>query len=649
MRPQLIDFNEQVGHVKYSIFSGVDLFGTPRVHLIEPGSRYGLRESASLDKTASGEHLPEVIELVESIAPQPGRLYLVNSSLAAGEFVGYNKRGDWFTEAGLRKTPPGWDDIPIWDLERRRQAANYAEYVPGYGMCAWGFPTFYNAHRYKHHVNKDPNKAYGFTLGAFWDDRMKRVILVTELVEEMCRRNGGMDVYDRIQSGHFPDTSMGSKVPYDRCSICQHKAATPAQYCEHVKKGASAPYGMNSLLPDGRRCGVLNDQPRFFDDSFVFRGAEKSAKVLANVTDMVKGANAYSQKIFPFVTPRYKQASFPSPESTLSIPENHGKINKDHIPEGVYHTKLMDTASHISAGSSVERAALAYFVDKHIKLESLQRGRLPKADYDMWDVQAKNSFIMQYGVPVDTFKHLEEQLTHAHNDIFTSTKTAHWKWAEMIKRIDINPEALSSVRSQTEGCHPIPPSVLDYIAGYPHRHLRGLLSLGIVAKPEEFQYIMLSQRDPSIARKLFERGVVFGPRPMSDTVPIFPPDSIDPDLLDMMRDFIGSRSFAPKAVKSRMIKRSKTPKRNEKQARELPREVTYPVLDEVGDAYNKYRLGILAAEPNFDNEHLQETSFTSNLEKDAQITVASSDVSKLLLSTSYWSSVSNYPLTDEGQ
>jgi len=343
-------------HTKYSVYSGTDLSGSPRIHLIEPGSRYGLSNTSGLEKTASGEHLPEVMELIESIAPQPGRLYLVNSALAAGEVVGFNKRGDWFTEAGLVNTPPGWEDIPVWDIEARRKAANHSQIVPGYGMCAWGYPTFYNAHRFKHHVNKDPNKAYGYILGAFWDERMKRVILVSELIEEMCRSNGGMDVYEKIKAGFFPDSSMGSKVPYDRCSICGHKAVSPAEYCIHVRKGAPAPYGMKSLMPDGRRCGVYNDQPRFFDDSFVFVGAERSAKIMSDVTPMVKGSNSYSQTIFPFSPPRSKLASIE--ESTVSTPvsprlDSHS--DKNSIPEELYQHKLQMAAQHMPISSPLEK------------------------------------------------------------------------------------------------------------------------------------------------------------------------------------------------------------------------------------------------------------------------------------------------------
>ena len=202
---------------KYFQLHGKTADGRPLIHLVEPGSRYGADESAGLQKVAGGEHLPAVLELIEAIQPQPDRIYLVNSALGAGEYVGFNLRGDWFGEKGLLHTPPGWDRIPVWDVEARRRAASATERAGEWGSLAWGYPTFMNAHRFRHHVNKDPERAYGYVLGAFWDARMRRVVLVSELVREMCARLGAVDLYDRIAGGEFPDTSMGAKVPFDRC------------------------------------------------------------------------------------------------------------------------------------------------------------------------------------------------------------------------------------------------------------------------------------------------------------------------------------------------------------------------------------------------------------------------------------------------
>lgn len=68
------------------------------------------------------------------------------------------------------------------------------------------------------------------------------------------------------------------KVPYDICTICGHKSKTRKDYCNCIRF-----IGMNKILDDGRRIGVINTYPRFFDISFVFIGADKTAKVMCKL------------------------------------------------------------------------------------------------------------------------------------------------------------------------------------------------------------------------------------------------------------------------------------------------------------------------------------------------------------------------------
>ena len=435
--------------IKHAILPGKTTTGRPLIHLVEPGSAYGLNKTAGLDKTGSKEHLPDVMELLESIAPQPGRLYLVNSALGAGEYVGFNLRGDWFTEAGLKREPPGWKDIPVWDIDARRRAANITENVGRWGDLTWGYPTFYNAHRFRHHVNKDPNKAYGFILGAFWDDRMKRVVLVSELVEEMCRGLGALDLYSRIQNGEFPDSSMGSKVPYDRCSICGKKARNPAQYCEHVGRHSMPPYGMGKLLPDGRRCGVYNDYPRFFDDSVVFTGAERSAKVMADVTGSVIGSNPYTQTIYPF-----------SPKVSVKVAdiEEDKVFAASSVLDPSFYTKLDIAARQLPVSSPAEKAAVRYYVDSLIAAQRVKEGMLTAHEVIHLGIQERNLFLRLHGENLDQYNYLRDQLVTAlNNQVKEGTeKLAFTKWAELFKKIPGHPKYLDVVKSQVKGVRPLP-------------------------------------------------------------------------------------------------------------------------------------------------------------------------------------------------
>src|SRR5690606_33352904 len=52
---------------------------------------------------------------------------------------------------------------------------------------------------------------------AAWNPHMKRVELVTRLDRDKCLSFGGQGVWDKLKSGHFPDVSMGTRVPFDCC------------------------------------------------------------------------------------------------------------------------------------------------------------------------------------------------------------------------------------------------------------------------------------------------------------------------------------------------------------------------------------------------------------------------------------------------
>jgi hypothetical protein len=67
------------------------------------------------------------------------------------------------------------------------------------------------------------------------------------------------------------------KVAYDVCKTCKNKAKNRSEYCDHAK------YAMGSIMPDGRRVGVDNPRPKFFDISYVKRGADRAAKLLMKV------------------------------------------------------------------------------------------------------------------------------------------------------------------------------------------------------------------------------------------------------------------------------------------------------------------------------------------------------------------------------
>ena len=284
--------------LKVSLFAGETEYGQTVFPLFT-------RNDTAFEKAASATLLPDVVRYIDSLRPNRDSQYVLVNAMGAGEYFGSNINGDYFTETSLIHRPDNWTGNPLIDKVRSKD-------------WAYGYPTFYYAHPFAHHRNKDASRAFGEVELAVWHDRMKRVELVCRVDKKKCEEFGGVPVWDKLQNGQFPDVSMGCKVPFDTCSICldwkmyreamatfqpgKHKSPgeailhwhknkhkirglsiTRADYCEHAKKS------MNKILPDGRKVFVYNDFPKFFDISFVFIGADKTAKTIMKIAGVGVG------------------------------------------------------------------------------------------------------------------------------------------------------------------------------------------------------------------------------------------------------------------------------------------------------------------------------------------------------------------------
>ena len=221
-----------------------------------------------------------------------------------------NINGDAFSEEGLVHAPDRWTGDP----EKDKIAAKDWPY---------GFPTFYNARPYLHHRNKPyppfNHPHFGEVELALWHPRMKRVELVTRIDKDLCQKSGGTGLWDKLRAGGYPDLSMGTHVPFDTSSLTldrklyqealasfdpdKHKYPGEAVLSFHKKLKAKNGVGikglsitvkdydqftkdnMGKILPDGRKGYVDNDFPRFFDISYVFIGADRTAKAMMKIAD----------------------------------------------------------------------------------------------------------------------------------------------------------------------------------------------------------------------------------------------------------------------------------------------------------------------------------------------------------------------------
>ncbi len=268
---------------------GVD--GQRQVEIFRPGT-----SKSEMVKTAS-PYLPQIQAYVDRLRPRPGSVYSLVNAIGSYEFWSSNINGDANPETYTAKYYPGGPKV-------YPQLINTGE--------VWGYETFHNAHPFTHHVNKDPAKALGVVELSVWNREMHRVELVVRLDRDKCHGPAAQRVLSKIDNGQLPDVSMGEKVPFDLCSVCTdwemydealatfdpkmhrhpgiaalvwHKLREPIRglsvktdhYCSHLMKG------MNRIMPDGRKTFAWNHWMRFFDISFVFIGAEKTAKMMSKL------------------------------------------------------------------------------------------------------------------------------------------------------------------------------------------------------------------------------------------------------------------------------------------------------------------------------------------------------------------------------
>lgn len=201
------------------------------------------------DFTKIASHVPsELIEALAALEKKAGKTYLIVNALGAEEFYGSNVNGDSFPEASLMS-----------------KSASY------------GYKTFEKfAKVYRHHLNKDPEKAMGEVKCAAYNSVMHRVELLLEIDNQL-----GSSLIEKVAAGEFPDWSMGCKVPWDQCTSCMHKAATVKEYCPCLRER------MNKIAENGVRICARNVYPKFFDISEVIVGADKTAKMFRKVASAV--------------------------------------------------------------------------------------------------------------------------------------------------------------------------------------------------------------------------------------------------------------------------------------------------------------------------------------------------------------------------
>ena len=240
------------------------IMGDPTCRLFRQGSSIG---------RLAGDFIPEVQDWLSTYKSDREHVAVLVNALGGSEYWGQNRNGDNYYWDALQHvcSVEQPNRFPTQSLEHHPIDVYTGQRVPPYG-----YSTFLRAHPFVHHKNKDPNRAFGKVVLSCLNPKMKRVELVVLINRADALRFGAASFLDRLDKGEFPDVSMGCRTPYDICTICGHKSRTAKDYCHHITQ-----LGMNYVMSDGRRVGVINPYPNFFDISFVFVGADRTAKAMA--------------------------------------------------------------------------------------------------------------------------------------------------------------------------------------------------------------------------------------------------------------------------------------------------------------------------------------------------------------------------------
>jgi hypothetical protein len=227
------------------------------------GPSYVPVHSRMFEKLASSIHVPDkIIQVIDGLRPRDDGRYIHINAVGADGAWGANKNGDAF---------------PEWSLLHATPPPDALEFLKSRGLPIpdeYGYETFETyAYPFVLHDNKDPAKSIGEKVAcAAYNSPMKRVELIIFIYKQKAP-----DIVRGIDNGDPIPWSMGCKVPWDICTMCQNVARNRNQYCDHLKTL------MNVTLPDGRRVAALNWFPKFFDISYVITPAFPSAYMLKKV------------------------------------------------------------------------------------------------------------------------------------------------------------------------------------------------------------------------------------------------------------------------------------------------------------------------------------------------------------------------------
>jgi hypothetical protein len=205
--------------------------------------------------------------------------------LSTQKIAPYNQEFEFFRVLGVHGDVPNTNgDLFRWgSIEDKSQPEllRYDDKIERYI-----YSTFIGKGNYKDHQNDSVVKAVGILLDSVPNHKVKGI----ELLVAVDKAKDPMLVRG-INQGYITDVSMGARVTYSICSICNKVAHNEFEYCSHIKNWKGQHYSgpetnwMPKLAYEDNR-GV-----EFIELSWVTVGADSKAKYLEKIAHLNQAKN----------------------------------------------------------------------------------------------------------------------------------------------------------------------------------------------------------------------------------------------------------------------------------------------------------------------------------------------------------------------
>jgi ribosomal protein L37AE/L43A len=159
---------------------------------------------------------------------------------------------------------------------------------------AKGYKTFVGRPLFVDHNNDDPKRTRGVILDArlFVDEDKTSALdpyyasapashlppTHIETISEVDAKTFPK-LAEAIRTGKIDSVSMGANIESSICSVCENKAATPKEYCNHIKNSKGNEFEVTSADGSVAKRKAYEDcyGVNFFEQSFVFDPADETA------------------------------------------------------------------------------------------------------------------------------------------------------------------------------------------------------------------------------------------------------------------------------------------------------------------------------------------------------------------------------------